>query len=51
MLHKMANITGFAASVRSSGPAFIFNGLPENITKNDNTISPLAAPVNLGQVF
>lgn len=36
IMNKMANITG---------PAFIFNGLPENITKNDNTISPLAAPV------
>lgn len=33
----MANITG---------PAFIFNGLPENTTKNDNTISPIAAPVS-----
>lgn len=55
----MANVTGFAASVRSSGPVFIFNGLPENTTKNDSKISPLAAPVSarlaaivsLGKVF
>lgn len=55
----MANIAGFAVSVMSSGPVFVLNGLPENTTKNDNTISALAAPVsaqfaamvNLGKVF